>query len=70
MAGSATYTFSTGGLNFTTLTGSSNGNTTFLAGSTGGYAFSASGNGTDAIDFSAATTPVDVNLGGRPPAGR
>ena len=56
--------FSSGGSNFVNLTGSANGNTTFLAGNIGGYAFAASG-GNDAIDFSAATAnPVNVNLAG------
>ena len=64
VAGSATYSFTTSGSNFVNFTGSANGNTTFLAGKVGGYAFAASG-GNDAVDFSAVTsTGITVDLSG------
>jgi hypothetical protein len=59
--GSITYSASSGGPNFTNLTGSSSGNTMFLAGGTGGYSFTAT-SANNSIDFSAATTGVAVNL--------
>ena len=65
---SAVYNFTTRGADFTKLSGALDGNTSFLAGPTGGYGFSAFA-GNDTIDFSAATTTtpgVTVNLSSGP----
>jgi hypothetical protein len=62
----ATYNFQTGGSGFTTITGSSNGNTAFEGGSTPGYTLT--GNGPiNSVDFSTVTCGgVDVNLATTP----
>ena len=60
-AGTTTYSFTTGGAAFTSFTGATDGNTTFLASGLSGYSFSAAG-GNNAIDYSAAASGVNVNL--------
>jgi hypothetical protein len=59
--GTTTYTFTTGGLDFNTFTGSSGGNTVFLASGAPGYTFNASGS-SNSVDFSAAPSGVTVDL--------
>ena len=60
--GATTYSFAAGGAAFTVFTGATDGNTTFLASGLGGYSFTAGGGGNNAIDFSAASSGVNVNL--------
>jgi hypothetical protein len=63
LAGSATYSFATGGANFTTFTSSTTGNTNYLAGGNGGYNLTATGTNNE-LDFSAAPGGVRVDLTG------
>ncbi len=60
--GTTTYTFATGGAAFTRFTGATTGNTDFLAGGTGGYAFNGGGS-PNTLDLSTcpAGTVVRVN---------
>ncbi|MDQ6783008.1 MAG: hypothetical protein M3063_06125 [Actinomycetota bacterium] len=64
--GSVTYDFTRGGSNFTTFTGSSNGNTTFLAGGVPNYTFTGNSTATDSIDFSSVRSGVTVDLSAGP----
>jgi hypothetical protein len=59
--GATTYSFTVGGAGFTSFTGSSSGNTVYLAGSTPGYSFTGSQSG-NSIDFSAVPAGVYVDL--------
>jgi Ca2+-binding RTX toxin-like protein len=59
--GSVTYTFSTGGPNFTTFKGATGGFTSFVAGATGGYTFQGRG-GSNSVDFSSDPSPITANL--------
>ena len=59
--GTTTYTFATGGAAFTSFTGANTGNTEFLADGSGGYALMLR-EGTTTVDFSAASSGVNVNL--------
>jgi len=61
-AGALTYAFTQGGTNFTLFTGSSSGNTRFVApNQVGGYTFSGQG-GNNTADFSASTIGITANL--------
>jgi hypothetical protein len=62
--GSVTYTFSTGGPNFTSFRGARGGFTSFLAGATGGYSFSGQGL-SNSVDFSADPSSIVANLSGK-----
>jgi len=61
VVGSSTYSFSSGGSNFTTFDGAASGNTTFLGGATAGENFVGAGTG-NVADFSADANPVSANL--------
>lgn len=67
-AGAVTYIFTTGGAGFTTLDGSSSGNTHFDApGSTGGYTFAGVANtGDNTVDFTANLSGIVANLSPTP----
>ena len=62
-AGSNTYSFVNNGADFTTFTGSTGGNTTYLGGGTGGYNLAATGTN-DRLDLSADQSGVTVDLTG------
>jgi hypothetical protein len=61
--GSVTYSFTSGGANFTTFTGAATGNTTFLAGQSGGYTFDGNGSNNE-LDLSAVAAALEVNVSG------
>ena len=62
-AGSNTYSFVNNGADFTTFTGSTGGNTTYLGGGTGGYNLAAMGTN-DRLDLSADQSGATVDLTG------
>jgi hypothetical protein len=61
--GSVTYSFTSGGANFTTFTGAATGNTTFLAGQSGGYTFDGNGSNNE-LDLSAVHSGATLSANG------